>query len=94
MVIKIEAYRSQNGLTQCYSFQRFGHMWVHFRQSGVVPAIVGAHRLSQPARRDIATPSKLQRLQSRRTGIKAQKKTASNNTGFSREDILLEIHNT
>jgi hypothetical protein len=32
IVIKTEAYRSQNGLTQCYSSERFGHMWVHCRQ--------------------------------------------------------------
>jgi hypothetical protein len=32
IVIKVEAYISQNGLTQCYNCQRFGHIWVHCRQ--------------------------------------------------------------
>jgi hypothetical protein len=32
IVLKVEAYRSQNGLTQCYNCQSFGHIWVHCRQ--------------------------------------------------------------
>jgi hypothetical protein len=32
IVMKVEAYRSQNRLTQCYNCQRFGHIWVHRRQ--------------------------------------------------------------
>jgi hypothetical protein len=31
IVMKVEAYASQNGLTQCYNCQRFGHIWVHCR---------------------------------------------------------------
>jgi hypothetical protein len=27
MIIKVEAYRTQNGLTQCYNCQQFGHVW-------------------------------------------------------------------
>jgi hypothetical protein len=48
----------------------------------------------QHARRGIAAPSKLQRLQSCKTGITAQKEPAGDNTGVSRRDVLLEIHNT
>jgi hypothetical protein len=25
----MEAYRNQNGLTQCYNFQKFSHIWAH-----------------------------------------------------------------
>jgi hypothetical protein len=48
----------------------------------------------RPARRGIAAPSKLLRLQSCKAGITAQEEPAGNNTGFSRENILLEIRNT
>jgi hypothetical protein len=27
--IKVETYRNQNGLTQCYNFQKFSHIWAH-----------------------------------------------------------------
>jgi hypothetical protein len=47
----------------------------------------------RPARRGIAEPSKLQRLQSCKTGITAQKEPAGDNTGVSRDNIL-KIHNT
>jgi hypothetical protein len=30
--IKVEAYKSQNGLTQCYNFQRLGHVWANCKQ--------------------------------------------------------------
>jgi hypothetical protein len=32
IIIRIEAYRSQNGFMQCYNFQRFGYIWMHFGQ--------------------------------------------------------------
>jgi hypothetical protein len=48
----------------------------------------------RPARLGITGPSKLQRLQSCKTEITAQKKPAGDNTEVSREDILVEIHNT
>jgi hypothetical protein len=32
IIIKVEVCRSQNGLTQCFNCQRFGHIWVHCRQ--------------------------------------------------------------
>jgi hypothetical protein len=47
-----------------------------------------------PEREGITAPNKLQRLQSCKTGITAQKEIVSNNTGVSMEDILLKIHNT
>jgi hypothetical protein len=31
IVVKVEGYRSQNRLAQCYSYQHFGHFWVHCR---------------------------------------------------------------
>jgi hypothetical protein len=40
------------------------------------------------------THSKLERLQSCKTKTTAQKEPAGDNTGVSREDILLKIHNT
>jgi hypothetical protein len=30
--IKVEAYKSQNGLTQCYNCQQFGHVWTNCKQ--------------------------------------------------------------
>jgi hypothetical protein len=27
IAIKMEAYRAQNGLTQCHNWQQFGHVW-------------------------------------------------------------------
>jgi hypothetical protein len=29
IVMKVETYKAQTGLTQCYNCQRFGHIWVH-----------------------------------------------------------------
>jgi hypothetical protein len=37
--IKVEAYRNQNGLTQCYNCQKFGHVWANCTQP---PAACGA----------------------------------------------------
>jgi hypothetical protein len=48
--------------------------------------------VSRPARRGIAAPSKIQRQQSCKIGITAQKEPAGDNTGIGREDVLLEIH--
>jgi len=33
VIIKVEAYRAQGRLTQCYNCQKFGHVWVNCRQS-------------------------------------------------------------
>jgi len=32
VIIKVEAYRAQTGLTQCYNCQQFGHIWVNCKQ--------------------------------------------------------------
>jgi hypothetical protein len=32
IVIRVEAYRAQNGLTQCFNCQQFGHVWANCRQ--------------------------------------------------------------
>jgi hypothetical protein len=48
----------------------------------------------RPAIWGITAPSKLQRLQSCKTGITKQKEIVGNNTGVSREDIPFKIHNT
>jgi hypothetical protein len=29
IIIKVEAYRAQSGLTQCYNCQQFGHVWAN-----------------------------------------------------------------
>jgi hypothetical protein len=31
-MIKVEAYRAQSGLTQCFNYQQFGHVWANCRQ--------------------------------------------------------------
>jgi hypothetical protein len=32
IIIRVEAYRAQNGLTQCFNCQQFGHFWANCRQ--------------------------------------------------------------
>jgi hypothetical protein len=32
IIIKVEAYRTQNGLTQCHNCQQFGHVWANCKQ--------------------------------------------------------------
>ncbi|XP_023721037.1 uncharacterized protein LOC111871883 [Cryptotermes secundus] len=32
IAIKVEAYRAQSGLTQCYNCQQFGHVWANCKQ--------------------------------------------------------------
>jgi hypothetical protein len=32
IAIKVEAYRSQNALTQCHNCQQFGHVWANCKQ--------------------------------------------------------------
>jgi hypothetical protein len=32
VIIKVEAYRAQRGLTQCYNCQQFGHAWANCKQ--------------------------------------------------------------
>jgi hypothetical protein len=32
IAIRVEAYRGQSGLTQCYNCQKFGHVWANCRQ--------------------------------------------------------------
>jgi hypothetical protein len=32
VAIKVEAYRAQNSLTQCYNCQQFGHIWANCKQ--------------------------------------------------------------
>jgi hypothetical protein len=33
VVIRVEAYRAQSGLTQCHNCQQFGHVWANYKQS-------------------------------------------------------------
>lgn len=33
LVIKVEVYKTQTGLKQCYNYQRFGHVCVHCMQN-------------------------------------------------------------
>jgi hypothetical protein len=32
VMVKVEAYRAQTGLTQCYNCQQFGHIWANCKQ--------------------------------------------------------------
>jgi hypothetical protein len=32
VIVRVEAYRAQTGLTQCYNCQQFGHIWVNCKQ--------------------------------------------------------------
>lgn len=32
IVIRVDTYKSQNGLTQCYNYRLLGHFWMHSRQ--------------------------------------------------------------
>jgi hypothetical protein len=91
----VEAYISQNGLTQCYI--QLSAFWPHLGALQatsslpvvwVVTAILSDQRNRAQA---VSTPSKLQRLQSCKTEMTAQKEPESDNTGVSRENIPLEI---
>jgi hypothetical protein len=101
IVIKVEAHRSRNGLTQCYNYQIFGHIWVHCRHSprycsvGVDIAIMSAQRnkiesVSQPAAIATSKTGNSRTQQVTEAAIVAQKEP----TGDSREHVLLEICNT
>jgi hypothetical protein len=43
IIVKVEAYKSKSGLTQCYNCQRFGHIWVHCRQPPPCMGCGGGH---------------------------------------------------
>jgi hypothetical protein len=32
IVIRVEAYRAKNGLTECHNCQQFGHVWANYKQ--------------------------------------------------------------
>jgi hypothetical protein len=32
IIIKVELYRAQTGLTQCYNYQNFGHVWTNCKE--------------------------------------------------------------
>jgi hypothetical protein len=63
IIVKVESYKSNSGLTQCYNCQRFGHTWVHCRQSprcmwcGVVIAIENIQRRTPRVSQAAATVS-------------------------------------
>jgi hypothetical protein len=44
IIVKVETYKSQKGLTQCYNCQRFGHIWVHCSQPPRCLWCGGGHR--------------------------------------------------
>jgi hypothetical protein len=44
IIVKVEAYKSKSGLTQCYNCLRFGHIWVHCRQPPRCMWCGGGHR--------------------------------------------------
>jgi len=44
IVIKVETYKTQPDLTQCYNGQRFGHIWVHCNQPSRCLWCGGGHR--------------------------------------------------
>jgi hypothetical protein len=41
--IKLEAYRNQNGLSQCYNCQKLGHVWANYNQNSRCMWCVGGH---------------------------------------------------
>jgi hypothetical protein len=42
IAIRVEAYKAQNGLMQCYNCQQFGHVWANFKRTPVVCGVVEA----------------------------------------------------
>jgi hypothetical protein len=104
IVIKVEAYKSQNRLMQCYNSQHFGHIWVHCSSLlttygvGVDIAIISiqrnrTQRVSQPAA--IATCKIGNRCTKQVTEVGLMQNRNYNaqvacgdNTGVSREDFL------
>jgi hypothetical protein len=39
IAIRMEAYKAQNGLTQCHNFQQFGHVWANCKQTPPPPPL-------------------------------------------------------
>jgi hypothetical protein len=44
IIVKVEVYKSESGLTQCYNCQLFGHIWVKCRQPARCMWCGGGHR--------------------------------------------------
>jgi hypothetical protein len=58
IMIKVEAYRAQNGLTQCFNCQKFGHVWANFRQPGWLWCGGGhLHKECPEAEKEKSTPN-------------------------------------
>jgi hypothetical protein len=104
VVIKVEAYKTRKGFIQGHIWVYFRQhprcLWCGgWTSPSWVPRETEFRQLPNlvqfvPARRGIATASRLQSLHSCKTGITAQKEPVGDNTGVSRENILLKIHNT
>jgi hypothetical protein len=41
--IRVEAYKAQNNITQCYNYQTFGHIWANCRQPPRCMCCGGGH---------------------------------------------------
>jgi hypothetical protein len=100
IIKKVEAHRSQKGLTQCYNCQRFGHILVHCRQPPRSLWCGGGHHHHEcPEEQNsesvpaccIATCKKGEspHPQSCKTGVTALKERTGDNTRVSKEKILL-----
>jgi hypothetical protein len=60
IAISVEAYRTQNGLTQCHNCQQFGHVWANCKQPPLCLWCGGGHLHKEcPERKHIFHPSML-----------------------------------
>jgi hypothetical protein len=56
IVIRLEAYRAQNGLTRCFNCRQLGHVWANRRQPPHCCGVEAATRIRSALRRRKKTP--------------------------------------
>jgi hypothetical protein len=108
IIKKVEACKSQNGLTQCYSCQRFNHIRVHSKQPHFLWCGDGHHycECSEKQNSESAPICYSYNLQDGESPQQASYRSCSHfqelqcrknmqaTARVSREDVLLEMHNT
>jgi hypothetical protein len=99
IAIKVEAYKAQSGLTQCYNCQQFGHVWANCKQPPPTQGVprkgklcLHSSMLQLPVGGGRQTASRqLSGLQIRQGGA-AKEKDTENTQNYHREGVLIKRH--
>jgi hypothetical protein len=99
IIIKVEVYKSKNGLTQCFSCQHFGHISVYCKQPPRCLWGEGGYCNCKHLEKNNSENLKDRTQQDTQAAAMwnataAQKRPASDKTRVSRENILLQINGT